>query len=46
MLTGTLDSGGKTVPLEGQVRGSQIAFTAGGKRYRGSVRGKELQLGG
>ena len=46
VLTGTLDSGGKTVPLEGQVRGSQIAFTAGGKRYRGSVRGKELQLGG
>ena len=43
-LSGTLSSGGKSVPLEGTVRGTQVAFTAGGKQYRGSVRGKELSL--
>src|SRR5512146_1811385 len=30
-LTGSLSSGGKSVPIEGTVRGSQIAFTAGGR---------------
>jgi SAM-dependent methyltransferase len=35
MLSGTLEKDGRTLPVEGRVRGSDIAFTAGGKAYRG-----------
>ena len=44
MLTGTLRAGGKTLALEGRVRGEDIAFTAGGKEYLGKVNGKRLEL--
>jgi precorrin-6B methylase 2 len=44
MLTGTLRTGGKTLPLEGKVRGEDITFTAGGKEYHGKVNGKRLEL--
>ena len=44
MLTGTLRTGGKTLALEGKVRGEDITFTAGGKEYLGKVNGKRLEL--
>jgi hypothetical protein len=44
MLSGTLTTGGKTLPVEGKVRGTDISFTAGGKEYRGSVNGKQITL--
>lgn len=45
MLSGTLRAEGRTVPIEdGRVRGEEIAFTAGGRQYRGRLRGKTLEL--
>ena len=44
MLSGTLRAEGKTVPLEGKVTGEEVRFTAGGKEYRGRVKGKQLEL--
>jgi SAM-dependent methyltransferase len=44
MLTGTLSSGGKTVPVAGRMRGDQITFTADGVQYTGRVSG--LDMGG
>jgi hypothetical protein len=44
MLTGTLRAEGKTVPVEGKVRGDEISLTAGGRKYRGKVNGKRLEL--
>jgi hypothetical protein len=44
MLTGTLRTGGKSVPLEGKVRGEDISFTAGGKQYHATMKGKQLEL--
>jgi hypothetical protein len=32
------------VPVEGKVRGEEIAFTAGGREYRGKADGKRLEL--
>lgn len=44
MLTGTLESGGKTLPVtEGRLRGSEITFTAGGTSYVGRVNGDTMQ---
>jgi len=44
MLSGTLRTGGKTFALEGRVRGEEIEFRAGGRKYRGRVKGKALDL--
>jgi SAM-dependent methyltransferase len=44
MLTGSLQADGKTVALEGRVRGEDVTFTAGGKAYRGRMNGKTLEL--
>ena len=44
MLTGTLDTGGKTLPVEGKMHGYEIAFSAGGKEYRGALKGKSIVL--
>lgn len=44
MLSGTLTTGGRTVALEGRVRGSEVAFSAGGKTYRGAMSGGRLEL--
>jgi SAM-dependent methyltransferase len=44
MLSGTLRTGGKTLALEGKVRGDDVAFTAGGREYHGKVNGKRLEL--
>ncbi len=44
MLSGTLRTEGKTVPVEGRVRGEEVSFKAGGREYRGRVNGKKLEL--
>ena len=44
MLSGTLESEGKSYALEGRVRGSEVAFSAGGREYRGRMKGKTLEL--
>ena len=43
-LTGSLRTGGTTYALEGKVRGADITFTAGGKRYSGKLNGQKLEL--
>ena len=43
-VSGTLRTEGRTVPVEGKVRGEQIDFTAGGREYHGRVNGKRLEL--
>ena len=43
MLSGTLRTAGKTLPLQsGKMRGDEIAFTAGGVQYTGKVNGKRI----
>jgi SAM-dependent methyltransferase len=44
MLDGTFSAGGKTVPVEGRVRGTEIVFTADGKEYHGSAKGGHVEL--
>jgi hypothetical protein len=44
MLSGTLRTGGRTLALKGKVNGEEIAFSAGGKEYRGRLNGKQLEL--
>jgi SAM-dependent methyltransferase len=45
MLSGTLRTDGKTVPLrDGRMRGSEIVFTAGGVQYRGTVNGTKMEV--
>src|SRR3982751_237237 len=44
MLTGTLQSQGKTFALEGKVRGDDVSFKAGGREYHGKMNGKQLEL--
>jgi SAM-dependent methyltransferase len=44
MLSGTLTAEGRTVPLEGKVRGNEVTFTAGGKEYHAKANGKALEL--
>ena len=44
MLSGTLVTEGKTLALDGRVRGEEITFKAGGHDYRGRMNGKSLEL--
>jgi SAM-dependent methyltransferase len=44
MLSGTMRTGGKTFALKGKVNGEEISFSAGGKKYRGKLNGKTLEL--
>jgi SAM-dependent methyltransferase len=44
MLTGNLRLEGKTYALEGKVRGEEVSFTAGGKRYSGRINGKSFEM--
>jgi hypothetical protein len=44
MLSGTLASGGRTVPVEGKVRGDEIFLTAGSQSLRGKVNGRIIEL--
>jgi precorrin-6B methylase 2 len=44
MLSGTLTSGGKSLPIsEAKMRGDQITFTAGGTEYSGRVKAGALE---
>jgi hypothetical protein len=44
MLSGTLNTGGKALPVKGKVRGNDITFTAGGREYHGKANGKRIEL--
>jgi precorrin-6B methylase 2 len=44
MLSGTLRAGGTTYVVEGRVRGEEIVLRAGGKEYRGRMKGTLLEL--
>jgi len=44
VLSGTLTTGGRTLVLEGKVRGNDVSFSAGGKTYQGRISGKRLEL--
>ncbi len=44
MLSGTLRTEGKTFALEGKVRGDEVSFTAGGRKYQGKLNGKQLEV--
>jgi precorrin-6B methylase 2 len=44
MLSGTMRTGGKTFALKGKMNGEEISFSAGGKKYRGKLNGKTLEL--
>ena len=44
MLSGTLTAEGKTVPVEGRMRGEEISFKADGREYSGKMNGKTLEL--
>jgi hypothetical protein len=39
MLSGTLSTGGQSVPVKGRLLGDQITFNAGGAEYTGRVSG-------
>jgi hypothetical protein len=43
MVTGSLDTGGKSVPVEGRLRGADLSFTAGGAQYEGRVDGDTIE---
>lgn len=44
MLSGTLQSEGKMIPVEGKVLGNQVSLNAGGRELRGTINGKRLEL--
>lgn len=44
MLSGTLRSKGRTVPVEGKIAGEQVVINAGGRELHGKVNGKRLEL--
>jgi hypothetical protein len=44
MLSGNLRTEGRTVVVEGKVRGEEVSFKAGGKEYRGRMNGGKLEL--
>jgi precorrin-6B methylase 2 len=44
MLTGTLRSDGRMLPVSGKVTGEDISFKAGSREYRGRLNGKNLEL--
>ena len=43
-LSGTVALDGKTYALEGKVLGRQVSFTAGGREYRGTYKGKAVDF--
>lgn len=42
-FSGTLTSGGTTVPISGRLRGDQVAFSAGGTQFTGKVDGAVIE---
>jgi len=43
-VSGTLESGGRIVPVEGKVMGEEIVLTTGARELRGRMNGKQLEL--
>jgi precorrin-6B methylase 2 len=43
MISGTLKSNGKSVPVKGRLRGEQITFSAGEAQYTGKVSGDKME---
>jgi SAM-dependent methyltransferase len=43
-ISGSLRTGGSTFALQGKVLGDEVSFTAGGRKYRGRMNGKTLEL--
>jgi hypothetical protein len=43
MVSGTIKSGNVITPVNGQLNGDQITFTAGGAQYTGRVNGSSMQ---
>ena len=41
-VTGTLETNGKPVPVEGKLHGADVTFTAGGTQYAGHVNGSSI----
>src|SRR5438105_3321288 len=44
MVSGTLNSNGRTVPVQGKLTGDELTLTAGSREYHGKVNGKQLEL--
>ena len=44
VLTGTLRAEGKTVPVQGKVRGEEVVLYAGDRQLRGRLEGRRLAL--
>ena len=44
MLSGTLNSQGRSTPVTGRVRGEEVTVNAGGQTLRGRMNGKQLEL--
>ena len=42
-LSGTLTTSGKSVPVTGKLRGTQISWTADGQEYSGVVKGNQIE---
>jgi hypothetical protein len=42
-VTGTLETNGKSVPVEGKLRGADLTFTAGPAQYVGHVNGESIE---
>jgi precorrin-6B methylase 2 len=43
-LSGTLDTEGRSLPVQGKMIGTDVILSAGGKDYRGRMNGKQLEL--
>ncbi len=43
VLSGTLTTEGKSLPVTGKVNGTEVTFTAGGKEYHAKANGKHYQ---
>jgi Methyltransferase domain len=43
-LSGFLTTGGRSTPLEGEVRAEEVSFTAGKREYRGRMKDGKLEL--
>ena len=44
VLSGFLRTGGTSYALRGKVSGEEVSFTAGGRKYRGRMNGRTLEL--
>jgi SAM-dependent methyltransferase len=42
-VSGTLTAGGKSIPVTGKVKGTEISWTADGQEYSGVVKGNQIE---